>query len=62
MSRAKHYSVKHEIFLTDVNNCFVHLKKVVQEMHALGALSEAQLQMGQPSVRFVFPAIKEVSD
>ncbi|KAL5495434.1 REC8 [Sanghuangporus weigelae] len=44
-------AVKHEIFVTDVSNCFVHLRKAVQEMHALGALSEAQLQMGQPSVR-----------
>ncbi|KAL5519112.1 REC8 [Sanghuangporus vaninii] len=48
---ARVYKIKHEIFVTDVSNCFVHLKKAVQEMHALGALSEAQLQMGQPSVR-----------
>ncbi|KAL5534409.1 hypothetical protein ACEPAG_871 [Sanghuangporus baumii] len=48
---ARVYKIKHEIFVTDVSNCFVHLRKAVQEMHALGALSEAQLQMGQPSVR-----------
>ena len=45
-------SVKHEIFLTDVNNCFTVLRKAVQEIHALGALSEAQLQMGQPTARY----------
>ncbi|KAH8120144.1 Rec8 like protein-domain-containing protein [Phellopilus nigrolimitatus] len=48
---ARVYKIKHEIFVTDVSNCFALLKKAVQEIHALGALSEAQLQMGQPSVR-----------
>ena len=44
--------VKHEIFLGDVNNCFSLLKKAVQDLNGLGTLSEAQLQMGQPTARF----------
>lgn len=37
--------------MTDISNCFVLLRKAVQEIHALGAVTEAQLQMGQPTVR-----------
>ncbi|THH03827.1 hypothetical protein EW145_g5973 [Phellinidium pouzarii] len=48
---ARVYKSAHEIFMTDVSNCFVLLKKAIQDIHALGALPEAQLQMGQPTAR-----------
>ena len=38
--------------MTDVNNCFTLLRKAVQEIHSLTAMTEAQLQMGQPTVRY----------
>lgn len=43
--------VKHDIFLGDVNACFISLKKAVRDIHALSA-SSAHLQMGQPIVRY----------
>lgn len=44
--------VKHDIFLNDVNTCFLSLKKAVRDLHALSA-SASHLQMGQPIVRYV---------
>jgi hypothetical protein len=44
--------VKHDIFLNDVNTCFLSLKKAVRDLHALSE-SASHLQMGQPIVRFV---------
>lgn len=44
--------VKQEIFMTDVTNFVTSLKKVVQELNSTAAL-DAQLQMAQPSVRYV---------
>lgn len=43
--------VKHEIFVTDISNCHALLKRTLQELYALGAVSEAQLEMGHPTVR-----------
>ncbi|KAI9512602.1 Rec8 like protein-domain-containing protein, partial [Russula earlei] len=47
---ARVYKVKHDIFLGDVNACFVSLKRAVRDLHALSAPS-SNLQMGQPVVR-----------
>ncbi|TFK57093.1 hypothetical protein OE88DRAFT_1650669 [Heliocybe sulcata] len=44
------YKVKQEIFLSDVTTCFHSLKKAVNELQSM-TLSDAQLQMGQPTVR-----------
>jgi hypothetical protein len=44
--------VKHDIFLGDINACFISLKKAVRDLHALSA-SSAHLQMGQPIARYV---------
>ncbi|KZT30569.1 hypothetical protein NEOLEDRAFT_1126157 [Neolentinus lepideus HHB14362 ss-1] len=44
------YKVKQEIFLSDVTTCFHSLKKAVQDFQSM-TLSDAQLQMGQPTVR-----------
>lgn len=41
---------KHEIFATDVNNCFTSLKKAVQELRKAGAHSES-LEMALSSVK-----------
>ncbi len=43
-------SVKQELFYTDVTNCVTLLKKVVQDMHSMGA-SAGQLQMQNPVAR-----------
>lgn len=43
--------VKHEIFVTDISNCHALLKRTLQELYALGTVSEAQLEMGHPTVR-----------
>lgn len=40
--------------MTDVSNCFTLLRKAVQEIHSLTAITEAQLQMGQPTVRYYY--------
>jgi hypothetical protein len=45
--------VKHDIFLNDVNACFLSLKKAVRDLHVL-SLSSSHLQMGQPIVRYVW--------
>jgi hypothetical protein len=49
----KHILVKHDIFLNDVNTCFLTLKKAVRDLHALSE-SASHLQMGQPIVRYVY--------
>ena len=49
---AQIFSVKHDIFLGDVNACFLSLKKAVRDLHALSA-SSSHLQMGQPIIRYV---------
>ena len=46
-------AVKQEIFLADVTTCFNALKKAVQDLSAL-SVNAIQLQMGQPSMRYVF--------
>lgn len=48
----KHILVKHDIFLNDVNTCFLSLKKAVRDLHALSE-SASHLQMGQPIARYV---------
>ncbi|KAI0275079.1 Rec8 like protein-domain-containing protein [Gloeopeniophorella convolvens] len=47
---ARVYKVKHDIFLGDVNACFIALKKAVQDLRAFSAASTS-LQMGHPTVR-----------
>jgi len=47
------FSVKHDIFLGDVNACFLSLKKAVRDLHDLSA-SSSHLQMGQPIIRYVY--------
>ncbi len=47
-------AVKEEIFFTDVTTCYNSLKKAVHELSAFSANS-AELQMGQPSLRYVHP-------
>lgn len=44
-------TVKQEIFYGDVTTCFNTLKKAVQDIHTMTSAA-AQLQMGQPSVRY----------
>ena len=48
-----HFSaVKQEMFFSDVTTCFNALKKAVQDI-TLVSVTAAQLQMGQPSLRYV---------
>lgn len=44
------YVAKHEIFATDVTNCFTSLKKAVNELRMVGVPSES-LEMASASVR-----------
>ncbi|KLO17000.1 hypothetical protein SCHPADRAFT_926107 [Schizopora paradoxa] len=48
---ARVYKIKHEFFVADVNSCFALVRKTIQEIHTLGALSDAQLTMAHPTVR-----------
>ncbi|KAI0257126.1 hypothetical protein BJV78DRAFT_1277705 [Lactifluus subvellereus] len=50
MNDPEQIPVKHDIFLGDINACFVSIKKAIRDLHALSA-SSAHLQMGQPIVR-----------
>lgn len=47
------FLVKHDIFLGDVNACFLSLKKAVRDLHVL-SVSSSHLQMGQPMIRYVY--------
>ncbi|KAJ6621737.1 hypothetical protein B0H10DRAFT_2017274 [Mycena sp. CBHHK59/15] len=44
------FSVKQEIFMSDIASCVTSLKKVVQEMQSIATMG-AQLQMAQPTAR-----------
>ena len=44
------HAVQHDIFYTDVNNCFVSLKKVIQDIQS-SALGDAHFQMDHPALR-----------
>lgn len=46
------WSVKQEIFMSDVTTCFNSLKRVEHEFRSMTS-SEGQLQMAQPSVKLV---------
>jgi hypothetical protein len=50
---AKYFLVKHDMFLGDVNACFLSLKKAVRDLHVLST-SSSHLQMGQPMIRYVY--------
>lgn len=43
--------VKQEILMSDVQTCFNTLKKAVHDLHSMAAASNAQLQMGQGTMR-----------
>lgn len=46
------FTVKQEIFLTDVTNCVTSLKKVVQDLRSAAA-QNGQLEMANPVARLV---------